>query len=88
MELFERARKYMECYPRTRAEVVKGNHSMVQSAQRPAGRNDFYKSLDNEPFDVVRKRYLEPDIKNRAVKMMREYFPSWFLQYLRLRKQK
>lgn len=86
--LLDAASSRLEMYQRSMEEVITGNMAMIKPSFRPKVRDEFYKDLNTKKFDELRIKYLEPSLKGKLVKIIRERMPKRFVEYLRIRLQK
>ena len=88
MPLFEEASETLYVVERTTSEAISGNKTAIQSSHRPKSRNTIYKDLQIMDYDEFRKKYMATTLKQKAVKIFREYLPASIVKHIRLKGQK
>ncbi len=77
---------YME--ERQISETIAGNLAAVQSSEYPMSRDTIYEDMRRLDYDTFRKKYMSTNIKQKVVKLFREYLPYRLIKFVRLKKQK
>ena len=88
MPLFEEASEKLYVVERTTSEAISGNKTAIQSSHRPKSRDTIYKDLQIMDYDEFRKKYMATTLKQKAVKIFREYLPASIVKHIRLKGQK
>ncbi|MCH5310453.1 MAG: Coenzyme F420 hydrogenase/dehydrogenase, beta subunit C-terminal domain [Prevotella sp.] len=79
-------RLYLE--ERTLEEAIAGNIAGIQSCDRPKERDTFYKDLNRMDFETLCEKYMVPNVRQRMLKLFREYLPYCIIKRVRLANQK
>lgn len=82
--LLEEASVNMQVIERTISEAIEKNRAAVQPCARPKNRNTIYKDMRVLDYESLCKKYMLPTMKQRAVKIFREYLPFQIIKFIRL----
>lgn len=88
MSLLEEASADLHVVERTLSEAIDKNKAAIQSSLRPQSRDTIYKDMNTSDYDSLYKKYMLPTIKQKAVKIFREYLPFSIIKFVRLLNQK
>lgn len=88
LSLLEEASVDLKIVERTITEAIDKNQAAIHSSLRPRSRNSIYKDLNISGYDSLYKKYMLPTLKQKAVKIFREYLPFPIIKFIRLLNQK
>ena len=88
MSLLEDASADLHIVERTLSEAIDKNKAAIQSSLRPQSRDTIYKDMITFDYEFLYKKYMIPSMKQKAVKIFREFLPFPIIKFIRLLNQK
>lgn len=88
MPIVQEAAKCLFIEERDASEIMIGNKAALQPSVCPSMRTTFYEDLNTMDFNEFKDKYMRTSIKQKAIKIFREYLPYSVIKYVRMKKQK
>ena len=83
--LLKASEQYLNILPRSWEEALAGNRALIHSPKCPKERSEIYHVLRENGFEVVLRRFLHKNLKEKIVSLIREYLPRRLVLFFRNR---